>query len=234
MRKRHRQTTAPRAHATIPERSNAPHAGRLPGTQRNSANPRSPVSGFQFSRCREERMYRRFQSLLLVTAFVLAHAAEAAGAVPNIVIIYADDLGYGDVSCYNPTRGKIPTPHIDRLASQGMRFTDGHSSSGVCSPSRYTILTGRYHWRTRLQSGIVGTFGTPLIAPDRVTIAGMLKQNGYQTACIGISVGTGQSSRANDGCLQQALSSRLKRRTQKRCPRQRCIAPPGITRSRRR
>ena len=70
-----------------------------------------------------------------------------------------------------PERGKIPTPHIDRLASQGMRFTDAHSSSGVCSPSRYTLLTGRYHWRTRLQSGIVGYLERPLIAPDRLTIA---------------------------------------------------------------
>lgn len=117
-------------------------------------------------------------------ATVAAEAATAAKA-PNIVIIYADDLGYGDVACYNPERGKIPTPHIDKLASQGMRFTDAHSSSGVCSPSRYTLLTGRYHWRTRLQQGIVGLWGAPLIAPDRLTIAGMLKQQGYQTACIG-------------------------------------------------
>jgi len=79
----------------------------------------------------------------------------ALSATPNIVVIYADDLGYGDVQCYNPDRGKIPTPQIDRLAAQGMRFTDAHSSSGVCSPSRYTLLTGRYHWRTRLQAGIV-------------------------------------------------------------------------------
>lgn len=105
--------------------------------------------------------------------------------LPNIVIIYADDLGYGDVSCYNPDRGKIATPQIDRLAAQGMRFTDAHSSSGVCSPSRYTLLTGRYHWRTRLQQGIVGLWGPPLIAPDRLTIAGMLGRYGYATACIG-------------------------------------------------
>lgn len=104
---------------------------------------------------------------------------------PNIVIIYADDLGYGDVSCFNVKRGKITTPHIDQLAKQGMRFTDGHSSSGVCSPSRYTILTGRYHWRTRLQSGIVGLWGPPLIAPDRLTVAGLLKAEGYQTSCVG-------------------------------------------------
>ena len=125
----------------------------------------------------------RLIHLLAASVAALANAVHAAD--PNIVIIYADDLGYGDVSCYNPERGKIPTPHIDRLASQGMLFTDGHSSSGVCSPSRYTLLTGRYHWRTRLQRGIVGLWGAPLIAPDRLTIAGMLKEQGYQTACIG-------------------------------------------------
>ncbi len=113
-------------------------------------------------------------------------AGDAAlGSKPNIVIIYADDLGYGDVRCYNPTRGKIATPHIDRLAEGGMRFTDGHSSSGVCSPSRYALLTGRYHWRTRLQSGIVNLWGKPLIAAERLTIGSLAKQQGYRTACIG-------------------------------------------------
>ena len=112
-------------------------------------------------------------------------ALEAAIDKPNILIIYADDLGYGDVRCNNPQRGKIPTPHIDKLAAQGMRFTDGHSSSGVCSPSRYTLLTGRYHWRTQLQAGIVGEYGKPLIAPDRMTIGTLAKQQGYRTACIG-------------------------------------------------
>jgi arylsulfatase A len=103
---------------------------------------------------------------------------------PNILIIYADDLGYGDLRCYNPN-GKIPTPHIDKLAAQGMMFTDAHSSSGVCTPSRYTLLTGRYHWRTRLQKGIVNAWGSPLIAEDRMTIGMLGKQNGYHTACIG-------------------------------------------------
>jgi arylsulfatase A-like enzyme len=117
-------------------------------------------------------------------AWALACGAWAAER-PNIVVIYADDLGYGDVSVYNPERGKIQTPHMDRLAAQGMRFTDAHSSSGVCSPSRYTLLTGRYHWRTRLQRGIVHPWGAPLIAPDRLTVAGMLKEAGYRTACIG-------------------------------------------------
>jgi len=122
--------------------------------------------------------------LLAIGSFVrVSHAADADR--PNIVIIYADDLGYGDVSCYNPQRGKLPTPHIDSLAERGMRFTDGHSSSGVCTPSRYTLLTGRYHWRTRLQRGIVGLWGAPLIAKDRLTIAGLLKQKGYRTAIVG-------------------------------------------------
>ena len=106
-------------------------------------------------------------------------------APPNILIILADDLGYGDVQCYNPQRGKIPTPNMDRLAREGMRFTDAHSSSGVCSPSRYALLTGRYHWRTRLQQGIVGVWEVPLIAPDRLTIAGLAQQNGYRTTCVG-------------------------------------------------
>ena len=122
-------------------------------------------------------------TVLLLTSLSGVHAADAKK--PNLLVILADDLGYGDVQCYNPERGKIPTPHIDRLASQGMRFTDGHSSSGVCSPSRYTLLTGRYHWRTRLQSGIVGVFGEPLIAPERMTIGTLAKQQGYRTACIG-------------------------------------------------
>ena len=111
--------------------------------------------------------------------------AQTAGGNPNIIVILADDLGYGDVQCYNPQRGKIPTPQIDKLASQGMRFTDAHSSSGVCSPTRYSLLTGRYHWRTRLQSGIVGVFDEPLIAVDRMTIGTLAKQNGYRTAAIG-------------------------------------------------
>ncbi len=123
-----------------------------------------------------------FASWLLV---LLVGVQTADASKPNILVILADDLGYGDVQCYNSERGKIPTPHIDKLASQGMRFTDGHSSSGVCSPSRYTLLTGRYHWRTRLQSGIVGLYGDPLIAPDRMTIGTMAKQQGYRTACIG-------------------------------------------------
>ena len=124
-------------------------------------------------------------ALAAVVAVVALQPCAAATTPPNIVVIYADDLGYGDLHCYNPDRGKIPTPHLDRLAAEGMRFTDAHSSSGVCSPSRYTLLTGRYHWRTRLQAGIVGTWGAPLIAPDRLTLGTLVQQQGYRTACIG-------------------------------------------------
>lgn len=128
------------------------------------------------------------QVLAMLGVLVLLGASGgrvSAADRPNVVIILADDLGYGDVHCYNPERGKIPTPSIDRLAAQGMRFTDAHSSSGVCSPSRYTLLTGRYHWRTRLQQGIVGVWGPPLIAPDRLTIASLARQHGYRTAAVG-------------------------------------------------
>ena len=104
---------------------------------------------------------------------------------PNILIILADDLGYGDLACYNPDRGRIKTPNLDQLAAQGIRFTDAHSASAVCSPTRYALLTGRYPWRTRLQSGIVNPWEGPLIAPDRWTLGTLAQQAGYTTAAIG-------------------------------------------------
>lgn len=103
---------------------------------------------------------------------------------PNIVFILADDMGYGDMGCNNP-ESKIPTPHLDRLASQGMRFTDAHAPSSVCTPSRYAVLTGHYCWRSRLKDGIVWPWDGALIEPDRLTVAGLLRQQGYRTACIG-------------------------------------------------
>ena len=128
-------------------------------------------------------------AVVLLTVNPLQAAESSAKALlstpPNVLVILADDLGYGDVHCYNLQRGKIPTPNMDRLAAEGMRFTDAHSSSGVCSPSRYALLTGRYHWRTRLQQGIVPVWGAPLIAPDRLTVASLARQYGYRTACIG-------------------------------------------------
>ena len=110
--------------------------------------------------------------------------ATAAAKHPNIIYIMADDQGFGDVSALNP-ESKIPTPNIDRIAKQGMIFTDGHSSSSVCTPTRYSVLTGRYHWRTHLQRGVLGGFSKPLISPGRLTVASLLKQHGYSTACIG-------------------------------------------------
>ena len=104
---------------------------------------------------------------------------------PNIVYIICDDLGYGDVQCLNPEHGKIPTPHMDRLASQGMTFTDSHSGSSVCSPTRYGLLTGRYSWRTRLQRGVVSGFQPCLIAEETPTVSGFLQEQGYHTAIIG-------------------------------------------------
>ncbi|MBI2437355.1 MAG: arylsulfatase [Lentisphaerae bacterium] len=103
---------------------------------------------------------------------------------PNIIYILADDMGYGDMRCNNPA-SNIPTPHLDRLASQGMRFTDAHAPSSVCTPSRYSILTGRYCWRTPLKRSVLWPWDPPLIEPDRLTVARLLQQRGYRTACIG-------------------------------------------------
>lgn len=121
----------------------------------------------------------------LLFSLVLALSPLAAAAErPNVVVILADDLGYGDVKCLNPD-GKIATPHIDRLAAEGMIFTDAHSSSSVCTPTRYGLLTGRYNWRSRLKSGVLGGYSRPLIEPGRLTIAELARQQGYVTGCIG-------------------------------------------------
>lgn len=117
--------------------------------------------------------------------FQSSPANNASPKKPNIVYILCDDLGYGDVHCLNPQRGKIPTPNCDKLATQGMVFTNGHSSSSVCTPSRYSILTGRYCWRTKLQYHVLGGNAAPLISADRLTVPALLKQHGYATACIG-------------------------------------------------
>ena len=114
-----------------------------------------------------------------------AAAGAAGGRKPNIVFILADDLGYGDLGCQNP-KSKIPTPYLDRLAAQGIRFTDAHAPSSVCSPTRYAILTGRYAWRNQaLLKNVLWAFDPPAIEPGRLTVAALLKQAGYATACIG-------------------------------------------------
>jgi arylsulfatase A-like enzyme len=123
---------------------------------------------------------------VLATALLGASALQGAWAEkPNIVYILADDLGYGDVQCLNPERCKIDTPRMDRIAAEGMVFTDAHSSSSVCTPTRYGILTGRYNWRTRLQKQVLYGYDQPLIARDVMTVGELLQEQGYTTACFG-------------------------------------------------
>lgn len=118
------------------------------------------------------------------SAATITAAEPVKQSKPNIVYILADDLGAGDLGCYNRD-SKIPTPNMDRLAADGMRFTDAHSPSGVCTPTRYGILTGRYAWRTRMKQGVLQGYDPLLIEPGRLTVAALLKQNGYRTHCVG-------------------------------------------------
>jgi len=104
--------------------------------------------------------------------------------LPNIVIIMADDMGLGDPGCYNP-ESLIPTPHIDRIAAEGTKFTDAHSPAAMCTPTRYSLLTGRYPWRTWLKKGVLMPYWPPLIEPSRMTVASLLRRRGYKTAYIG-------------------------------------------------
>ncbi len=122
------------------------------------------------------------KTLLPLIAALTGCSAFAAGKQPNILILYADDMGYGDLAIQN-TASKIPTPNLDQLAREGMRFTDGHSSSGICTPSRYALLTGRHHWRDF--HGIVNAFGPSVFKKDQLTLPAMLREKGYDTACIG-------------------------------------------------
>lgn len=119
---------------------------------------------------------------LLLAALLLAGADDPAK--PNLVLILCDDLGQGDLGCYNPD-SKIPTPAMDRLAAEGLRFTDMHSPSSVCTPTRYGLLTGRYCWRTPLKKGVLWGFSPALIEEGRPTLASMLKARGYRTAVVG-------------------------------------------------
>ena len=103
---------------------------------------------------------------------------------PNVVFILADDMGYGDVQALNP-ESKIPTPHLNQLAKEGVIFTDAHSGAAVCTPTRYGVVTGRYCWRTRLKRGVLNGYSPHLIDPERLTVADVMKRSGYHTACIG-------------------------------------------------
>ncbi len=135
--------------------------------------------------------------VLLGAAFCGGSLASGATnpARPNIVVILADDLGYGDLGCYNP-QSKIPTPHLDALAKEGMRLTDAHAAAAICTPSRYGLLTGRYPWRPHGSGGSPGAkapagvtnvapWGPPVFGADRLTVPGFLRSRGYTTACIG-------------------------------------------------
>jgi arylsulfatase A len=127
-----------------------------------------------------------FRSLgpALMLAPSMLGPALADGPHPNVVYILADDLGYGDVKRLNPS-GKIATPVLDRFASEGVTFTDAHSGSAVCSPTRYGLLTGRYAWRSSLKRGVLGGYSPPLIEPGRLTVPAFLASQGYATACVG-------------------------------------------------
>ena len=114
--------------------------------------------------------------------FSIIFVGVAWAKPPNVLILYADDLGFGDLGCYNK-KSRIPTPNLNRLASESVRFTDGHSSSGICTPSRFAMLTGRHHWRDF--HGIVNAFGGSVFKPERLTLPEMLKEKGYKTAAIG-------------------------------------------------
>lgn len=153
--------------------------------------------------------------LILVNVMFLPPAAGyAAGGPakvpfapgkPNIIVVLADDLGYGDVRCNDPDHARVPTPSIDRLAGQGMRFTDAHASASLCSPSRYSLLTGRFSWRTPMRTHVVRMYGSPLIVPGRLSLPLMLKRQGYRTACFGKwHLGWDWPLRQKDGSITRA------------------------------
>ncbi|MDF7822744.1 arylsulfatase [Pontiellaceae bacterium B12227] len=125
-----------------------------------------------------------FSFLFSVGLALLASVCVSAQS-PNVIIIYADDLGYGEVKALNPNRCRLETPAIDSLARDGMVFTDGHSSSAVCTPSRYSMLTGRYSWRSKLQKGVLNPWGEDLVKPERITMPELIRSKGYLTAAIG-------------------------------------------------
>lgn len=121
---------------------------------------------------------------LLFLTYLSFVSLTAFAQQPNIVYILADDLGIGDLSAYN-SNSKVRTPNIDMLAKNGAMFTDAHSGSSVCTPTRYGILTGRYSWRGVLKKGVTWSYDSCIIEENRPTVATFLGEQGYQTACIG-------------------------------------------------
>ncbi len=131
-----------------------------------------------------EKSQTMFLIFLLVVSFQTRAQTSNSTDHPNIVYILADDLGIGDVSGYNPD-SKIHTKNIDRLINGGLKFTDAHTSSAVCTPTRYGIITGRYNWRSTLKNGVLGGYSKPLISNDRLTVGKLLQEKGYHTAFVG-------------------------------------------------
>ena len=118
--------------------------------------------------------------LILIAPAIVSRANDR----PNIVIILVDDFGVGNIQAHYPDN-KIATPHLDKLSAESMRFTNAHSGSAVCTPTRYGLLTGRYAWRSRLQEWVLACYEPPLITADRLTLPKLLQNEGYTTACIG-------------------------------------------------
>ena len=143
---------------------------------------------------------------LLITLLTLG-LCTAESTPPNIIFILADDMGYGDVQCLNPERGKIKTPHMDRLAQEGMIFTDAHTTSSVCTPTRYSLMTGRYNWRTELQDLVTWGYSKALISADTLTVGQALQRSGYQTAMIG-KWHIGMTLPTTDGVLPTGRNAR--------------------------
>ena len=139
---------------------------------------------------------RDFLRCAAASAALPAHNVSAAARKPNIVVILADDFGYGSLNCNGGDTRLIRTPNLDRIAKEGVRFTNANTPSSVCTPSRYGLLTGRYCWRSSLQYETLPTNAPLLIEPTRLTVSSLLKGEGYRTAAIGkwhLGYGTGKT-----------------------------------------
>ena len=151
---------------------------------------------------------RRFVSQICILALSLASAMATAKDLPNIVFILADDMSYDSVSEFNEEIGGMKTPRIDSLVRQGMYFTDGHTPSSVCTPTRYGLLTGRYCWRTELKKEVLWSYGQPLLEKEQLTIAELLKEKGYQTGIVGKwHLGTGWTDSSGQRANRHVLIS---------------------------
>jgi hypothetical protein len=158
----------------------------LPSDVLNAPEPTGQWAGAFHSNSHSMTLKARSRLLLLglFLAIKVIAAPGASPSLPNIVLILADDLGSGDPGCFNP-QSKVPTPHIDRLAREGMKFTRAYSPDAVCTPSRYALWTGRYSWRTSLRRSVQLNWEKPLIEAGRMTVPLLLQQAGYRTAGFG-------------------------------------------------